>query len=89
MRTCEDKEKEGDDGHVTEKEECGDVVLRVHVLHVVVNAVQKHVTERCRVRARAHGTQAVFVRAAERRDATLGGAYRADDPDTKNERHHQ
>ena len=49
--TCEHKEEEGDDGHVAEEQEAGDVMGRVHVLHVIMDAVQKHVpvggTMRC------------------------------------------
>ncbi len=45
LRTCENKEKEGDDGHITKEQQGGDVLRRVHVLHVVVNAIQKHISE--------------------------------------------
>jgi hypothetical protein len=50
-------------------------VRRVHVLHVVVQAVQEHVPVRARV----------SVTGVE----PAGGTHKADDPETKNERHHQ
>ncbi len=82
LRTCENKEKEGDDGHITKEQQGGDVLRRVHVLHVVVNTIKKHIPEmndeipekpkhtECR-----HGSEEV--------------TNSADDPDTKKERHHQ